>query len=285
MSTDFFKDAPWLNIPKDRRGEILIEQLHPRGGLLGGTSKQDAPPKSKLAALAAARKRENPKADNGRGITSSVALLDRLGAAPRATKPEDGTTSPSPAPQREVLGRPGNISARKHSIRREQEINVPIQSHELPSMTNDTAPHPTTHDAAGFVPTATPSTFARTILGSDAEPEESNFYPCDHFELRDSDLHTEFDFVGPSPDDVVLNAQNSRGLPQKTNKSTPQLIDSSKSIVNITEGVQEVTIEEQKVKGKNLDVLAEFEKSKSKDAANFVVIGTPMKKRDGDTTY
>ncbi|KAI4097916.1 MAG: hypothetical protein LQ344_000188 [Seirophora lacunosa] len=77
----FFADAPWLDVPVDRQGEILIEPLYPRGGLLGGSSSQGGPKVSKLAALAAARKKkENERSSVVDPLqpNASVALLARL---------------------------------------------------------------------------------------------------------------------------------------------------------------------------------------------------------------
>lgn len=48
-----------------------------------------------------------------------------------------------------------------------------------------------------------------------------------------------------------------------------------KSQKDITDKVKQLSVEESvKVKSKNLDVMAEFKKTKRKNAANFVVIGT-----------
>ncbi|KAL2044964.1 hypothetical protein N7G274_002739 [Stereocaulon virgatum] len=79
--------------------------------------------------------------------------------------------------------------------------------------------------------------------------------------------------IGPSPDDVVRKAQNTKKpAPKAVEQSAPPTIG-DKSINGIVQGVSEITIEDTKVKGKNLDVLAEFKKSKPRNAANFVVIG------------
>lgn len=41
--SDFFRDCPWLDIPKERQAEILIEPQHPQGGLLGGALHKATP--------------------------------------------------------------------------------------------------------------------------------------------------------------------------------------------------------------------------------------------------
>jgi elongation factor 1 alpha-like protein len=60
-----------------------------------------------------------------------------------------------------------------------------------------------------------------------------------------------------------------KGLGQ-AGKGPPKNVKSSQ----ITSGVESMKIDDTpSVKSKNLDVLKEFEKAKSKNAANFVVIG------------
>ena len=50
-----------------------------------------------------------------------------------------------------------------------------------------------------------------------------------------------------------------------------------KSINDVTQGVSTVALEDiLKAKSKNLDVVAEFEKSDAKNSASFVVIGSPL---------
>nr|QDE10458.1 elongation factor 1-alpha [Aureobasidium sp.] len=75
---------------------------------------------------------------------------------------------------------------------------------------------------------------------------------------------------GPSPDDVVMQAQAKASGAKKQ----PSQQKDSKSVTN---GVSNLTLEEpqtsQKVKSKNLDVLAEHAKAARKNAASFVVIG------------
>jgi len=45
-------------------------------------------------------------------------------------------------------------------------------------------------------------------------------------------------------------------------------------VANTADAVAKLTIDDTKVKSKNLDVVDEFEKSKMKRMANFVVVGT-----------
>ena len=59
------------------------------------------------------------------------------------------------------------------------------------------------------------------------------------------------------------------------NKRKPQSQNGDGSFKVITQGVGKVTLDDiPKTKGKNLNVAAEFERSKTKNAASFVVIGS-----------
>lgn len=76
---------------------------------------------------------------------------------------------------------------------------------------------------------------------------------------------------GPSPDDIVMNAQ-AKG--NKSKKGPLKQPNGGKTPSNLADSVSSLTVEEApKVKSKNLNVLEEFEKSNMKRMANFVVIG------------
>lgn len=123
-----------------------------------------------------------------------------------------------------------------------------------------------------IIPTAGPSIFARTIFGAPVVSQQHDVETLGRYVLG-PDTHAKFDFAGPSPDDVVTKAQSTKGPIQKPLKLPSQPSFSDKSVNAVTQGVEIITIEESKVKGKNLDVIAEFQRSKPKNAANFVVIG------------
>ncbi|KAL3475608.1 P-loop containing nucleoside triphosphate hydrolase protein [Aspergillus californicus] len=78
---------------------------------------------------------------------------------------------------------------------------------------------------------------------------------------------------GPSPDDVVMNAQSSaKGLKSKQPASKPQ--GDKKDQAGLAGDMDNLTVAEKvNIKSKNLDVLSEYKKSKRKNAMNFVVIG------------
>ena len=216
---DFFKDSPWLDIPKERRGEILIEPLYPRGGLLGGSSSQGTGKISKLAALAAARKKKDlERSQDGfsRASNTSVALLDRLSGKPQSpsenpARPGSGIEfsedrKPEPIPVHPNLLYPAQ--KRKCSVPKEEEEKVsevllpPVS--ELQKL-----------EQLVVVPVAAPSMFAKVMFGmADAVYErQSKRMKTMIFSLPqgpDAEINP---FAGPSPDDVVSRAQqHSKGL-------------------------------------------------------------------------
>ncbi|BCS20570.1 putative translation elongation factor EF-1 subunit [Aspergillus puulaauensis] len=79
--------------------------------------------------------------------------------------------------------------------------------------------------------------------------------------------------TGPSPDDVVLNAQSSaKGFKSKQPAAKPQ--GDKKGSAGLAGDMSNLTVTEKiNVKSKHLDVLSEYRKSKRKNAMNFVVIG------------
>ncbi|PWY70998.1 elongation factor 1 alpha [Aspergillus heteromorphus CBS 117.55] len=78
--------------------------------------------------------------------------------------------------------------------------------------------------------------------------------------------------AGPSPDDVVLNAQSSaKGFKSKQASSKAA---GKKAQADLAGGMNNLSVEEKvNVRSKNLDVLSEYSKSQRKKAMNFAVIG------------
>ena len=222
---EYFKDAPWLNIPKDRRGEILIEPLYPPGRLLGGALPQGKV--SKIAALAAARKKkgnDTPKSIPQRS-TTSVALLDKLSGRTPSTASNDPVLSVSEAVLPESagedlgLGAPDDVRQRQ---KREWEISDPqpeVERHVkaprlLPTAFNPSPPVPVPVPVPTVAPVATPSKFAKTLFGDSdfwqKRPSVASFQP--YYTIPQDPQFTNYDgFAGPSPDDIVLKAQSSKG--------------------------------------------------------------------------
>lgn len=206
---EFFKDSPWLKIPKNRRGVILIEPLHPYGGLLGGSLISNGPPKSKLAALAAARKRkENQKLEDGAGMDPSVSLLDKLSSTPREAARDEISTQFTAEGARSHMTRPKKYPVRK----RKDSGSPPSESPPTVAATN-TGPVPDSYHGQNLipVPAAGPSSFANVLFGpsnrqeTNAQILQPSFSPVTQAESRTNIAA----FAGPSPDDLVLRAQNS----------------------------------------------------------------------------
>lgn len=219
-AADFFKDSPWLDIPKERRGEILIEPLYPQGGLLGGSSSQGTGKISKLAALAAARKKkeQGKSQDVSSGASNtSVALLDRLSGKAKSTGETPGRPSSemqiSEDRKREPIPAHSDplYQARigKCSVPKEEKIAEVLEPpatvfQELKQLV--------------VVPVAAPSMFAKVMFGlTDALCErQSKRMKTMTFALPqgpDAEINP---FAGPSPDDEVSRAQqHSKGLVSK----------------------------------------------------------------------
>ncbi|GAD96109.1 elongation factor Tu GTP binding domain protein [Paecilomyces variotii No. 5] len=289
-AAEFFRDSPWLNIPPHRKADILVEPLYPRLGLLGGAPESGGK-MSKLAALAAARKKkeagkaaaaspgpaDQPPTETPREPTvSSLTLQERLfgnakdqrsgetGSGLRSLGkglkgPRTGPKEPSPQPEKQEEPKETQTisSPNEYSPKDEEEDK------RLPATADIKAP---------------PSTFASVIVGDTthpATPEPSHLVSnsIDVMKVYGQDLTEVFDFTGPSPDDVVQNAQSaSKGLKAKQGASKPA--GDKKKQAELAAGMKALAVEEPvNVKSKNLDVLAEYKKSQAKKAANFVVIG------------
>lgn len=224
---EYFEDAPWLNIPEDRRGEILIEPLYPRGRLLGGSPSQKQV--SKIAALTAARKK---KANEGakpmpQRSTTSVLLLDKLTGRTSSNVSTDSTPSASGINHSKRIGEEWDIKtpASTHLNQKdEQQISdskPDMHRHKrvLRQSSNAYSPSPPVPVVAPVTapvtaPVAAPSNFAKALFGNSAfrqkQPPVVSFQP--YYTLHQGPTLTNFEgFTGPSPDDIVLKAQNSKG--------------------------------------------------------------------------
>lgn len=242
---------------------------------MGGSSKSDGAPKSKLAALAAARKKkENQRAEDGQNATNSVALLDKLSGKPRQGKPDSASDISSPKPLIAITEQTMNEQPRKYPKRKSKGLKSPQDDQPAKEAfkKSDSLASPDVEKQPEITPAADPSVFAQTIFAAPAVSQQHDLQTSDRYVLG-PDTYAEFDFAGPSPDDVVTKAQNTKRPTRKPVKQPPQPSSGDESVNAVSQGVGVVAIEEPKVKGKNLDVMAEFERSKPKNAANFVVIG------------
>ncbi|KAL8951143.1 MAG: hypothetical protein Q9222_002867 [Ikaeria aurantiellina] len=282
-AAEFFMDSPWLKVPHDRSGEILIEPLHPRGGLLGGSPAEPGPKMSKLAALAAARRnKENVKSanDDSKGSNASVALLEQL--SDHSHNNQSSALRGPRDPQRDSAT-PESLSTsqtRRYPRKRQENPPSPPQPARDPKASkpspNDSG-DPSSQAAIRSTPAASPSTFARTICGSSEEPSsplEGALHSLSLNALQTLRIESVSNpFAGPSPDDVVTHAQGSSKGATATKKAT-QPTKNDVTANELAERTAGMTIDAGPTpKSKNLDVLAEYEKSRPKNAANFVVIG------------
>lgn len=199
-------------------------------GLLGGAPESGGKV-SKLAALAAARKRkegEKPPAEAASAAAtlgadkteapateakgSSLSLRERLAANDKPRKQSNGIStlrslgkgSQAPSP---ILKKP-TPEPTKHEVPTGPELGRAAE--------NDQADEKEEEPEINI--RAPPSSFASTIVGDSTRPmmtEPSHLHSntADLIRIYGQDLTEPFDFAGPSPDDVVVNAQSSaKGL-------------------------------------------------------------------------
>ncbi|KAF1999285.1 hypothetical protein P154DRAFT_437649 [Amniculicola lignicola CBS 123094] len=249
-SPGFFWDTPWFGVPSHRLGEITIEPRLPRGRLLGGSSKP-----SKLAALAAARKKKQEDAKNATPATNvetdkAVTLLDKLTLKSR----ENGPQTPRGASSEETP------APRKYLRKRSPS---PIQ---VPKRVASPPPEPAKPLITFPDLRAQPSAFAAVLCGLDSpcheSPETVNSFPLPYTALPDfKDANP---FAGPSPDDILSVTIGPKPKPARRTSDGHDLTTSMEKTV-----IEEST----KVRSKNLNVVVEFNRSGLKRMANFVVIG------------
>ena len=191
---------------------------------MGGSSFQGDAKVSKLAALAAARrKKENARSRSGT-VTSSVALLDKLGskmsletADGLAVAPKAAITRLSSPVQADTSKTPRKYPVRERDVLNSNPAKAAITN--LSEKKRD--PEPLS------IPIALPSAFARTILGESFEQGPTSSQYDSSCDLFDSPYRFSFHvadakkdaFAGPSPDDVVLKAQTSKGLLRGTSRN------------------------------------------------------------------
>jgi elongation factor 1 alpha-like protein len=187
---------------------------------------------SKLAALAAARKKKDsekstlPQKQDESSTTpsreqkpSSLSLLERLSVNNgKETRTNDKSGGLSALSKENRLG--SRVSRTKNALGVEKSEPKDPDSTTAPlSEKGPAASRRIQETEAAVSLRASPSTFARIVVGdgndiSSSEPSHLVGTSFDVLEVYGQD-HTEaFDFTGPSPDDVVLNAQSaSKGLP------------------------------------------------------------------------
>ncbi|KAG4032684.1 hypothetical protein MFRU_006g01510 [Monilinia fructicola] len=261
----FFADTPWLDLPPENIA-IFTPPQYP-GGLLGGSS-DGAPKMSKLQALAAARRK---KAHGQQSSTLEVEKpmanlsLDRAGG--ESAKELHDTKPISSSESLPKDGKPGGFPLRK---RKDSNPHEKVLKPQFAPKDHQTEIEPAPESSPVYQ--ASPSAFASTMFQTASATPRPQLEDMFTMPYNSEVLTTPANpFAGPSPDDVVIAAQSKAGGKGGKGSSKAKTFahkrrDSSGSDTSKNDDVA-------RVKSKNLDVLAEFEKSKSKNAANFVVIG------------
>lgn len=217
MNLGYFLDAPWENIPEERKGAFISCNVV-SCGLLGGaptTGKE-----SKLAALARARKERKGPVENTSEQRTSVSLLSRLtpkhhggGFICREYSSGGGEKDREAAPQTDVntmygfseefsLGKAG---IKTDSINLDQpDVANPIDSKRITQETTITEP---------LDLKAVPSNFAQSMFGERITAFSITLANGRIFNIAGTSSKSKIEsFTGPSPDDVVVAAQSNRGM-------------------------------------------------------------------------
>lgn len=196
ITDDFFWDVPWGRVPSDRLGVITIDAPLYRGGLLGGSSK--------LAALAAKRRRERADADAATAASNgdsdaALAMLDKL------TVRSEEAASPSLRGGESESERPARVP--RYPLRRRSPSPQPVIQEDDMDQESD-VPQPAIIVAAP-ARRAAASMFASTLCGPSSlatkpSPQLQDFQaPYASYKGYDNTVP----FAGPSPDDIVRAAQ------------------------------------------------------------------------------
>lgn len=180
---------------------------------------EEGKPRSKLAALAAARrKKENARGEDGKlqETPSSAALLDKLGTKTEQAPKSNRLSSKTREKKAEDLKSVEYPVQKAFPIRSRPEPIIEKPTHvsrpEPQSITSTPITESTQQPES--MPVARPSAFAKTIL---ARSNSSKALQKSHSSyIRSFFVHagpeTKNDpFAGPSPDDVVIKAQTSKG--------------------------------------------------------------------------
>ncbi|KAK5000549.1 hypothetical protein LTR66_000616 [Elasticomyces elasticus] len=260
---------------------VPVRRTQPRGPLLGGSASTAKP--SKLAALAAARKKKDAEQKAAartvdEGHKSSVSLLDRL------AKKDIGAVETREENKSWVVTQAASTSS--YPLRRKRDPS-PVRTPPTSDAPQAKQPEEKPQEQTDL--RAMPSIFAQTICfalprPSRVEQKQSDSMPylsChDYATTTVTEVNrTKSDFfAGPSPDDVVLNAQakasssKSKQAPSKK-PSGPKSEDGTNGVTN---GVEKLSVEDtipQRTRSKNLDIPALYASRPYKPSASFVVIG------------
>ncbi|KAK6343614.1 Hsp70 suppressor, GTPase facilitates ribosomal subunit dissociation [Orbilia blumenaviensis] len=274
----FWDDTPFGGVPVSRRGELIPPPPPLSGirisGLLGGMQPGKT---SKLAALAKARnkaKAEKAADASAAGTTgTAVSLLDRL-SKKKPSPPVVMEEAPAA-----VVSAVLNISKLEQLV----EAATPDPSKNEPVQNKPSVPGP----EPDTLLKAAPSGFAKSMFGKriDEIVEFREEFTDAHFmyfsiaPTQKAAIKAKQAFEVPSPDDVVIAAQSqSKGI-AKVSKGEKSATSVTASIQKGVEALKVGDSPEKPLLAKTpknkIDVVAEYEKSKSKrkENANLVVIG------------
>ena len=181
--------------------------------MLGGSPSTTEGKVSKLAALAAARrKKESDKTSvvESKQQSSSVTLLDKLNPSKEAEAEEaaNSTRASDSMSGTSKVNDENNMPSqtRRYPLRRRRSPSPPSEIPQEPLKENEPEVQKL-HDTTTIL--ANPSMFARTVLGGQAMEPSSETLHTD-FKLpyiKDPNFTKSTAFTGPSPDDIVSNAQ------------------------------------------------------------------------------
>lgn len=198
-TADFFNDMPWLQTSPSRQATFHEPDI-PRG-LLGGSG--PAPKMSKLQALAAARKKkveEKKASDQADQAGNSMQNLS-ISEPPRST------------PKSSLLRKPKQSEDEPSAKRQAVDATSPPRAEKvsntagLDGATNAATTTQLSDSPAPSGRLATPSAFAKTLVGSLSAGGHSQRQDVFDMPYTSSSSFLASAFTQPSPDDVVLAAQ------------------------------------------------------------------------------
>ena len=214
-SKDFFMDCPWLNLDPSRLGTMIPQRMYPSVGLLGGSSTPSSGKPTKLAALAAARRRqadEKASSEDSSETNGTTNLLQKLELEDKANRLEfQSEQSAHPAtttsPQSSTYTAARTYRSKKNRDR-SPDPSKKLQPGEDSKGVKATGPGEEISPTGMSL--AEPSAFANTLIGMTLPAPKS--FPRGKLTAYPFANIPKDAFSGPSPDDVVEKARNSKSL-------------------------------------------------------------------------
>ncbi|PNS15003.1 HBS1-like protein [Sphaceloma murrayae] len=270
---DVFAGITWSAPTPETRCVFTPIERRPRLRLLGGSGKP-----SKLAALAAARKKEKENQASGERVSGALSLLDRLNSKDMALK--EPTATPLKVDKAEPMPVPPEKRTISSLATRSKRPSVPsapaepVKAQQLPIFEPPKKALPTVEQLSSG-----PSSFGwmlSALSQSSADPlsPERFQHNLTLALLRTLDVPSQESFRGPSPDAVVLRAQakgKTTGQPSQSSKETRDTKQVTKAVGNLS--VAPPPPPPVRIKSKNLNVPFEYANAKPRKELNFVVVG------------